>query len=275
MNRIHPSRRVVPLLIALALAGCDAGDSTGLEPEPDGDNGSGELPATGNLRFTIKHVVSDGAGSTTPLAANGTTQYQTAYGNTFSVSRLRYYIARSGLQVESTKVDFEITHLVDTDDPSTLRFYALDVPADHYHDIVFTIGLPESENITGALTGTEHDAMAWPAGLGGGYYYMKLEGTVWDGVNQPHAFLTGTGRVDTGGNPQPHAVGVLLSPHFNVIPGKTVDVELIMDVSEWYRGPNVIDLETHVGGIDSDDAMQAQMAANGADVFVLGVIKTL
>jgi hypothetical protein len=268
MNRRKPLRRALSALMALALAACDMGDPAGPAPDPGGN------PATGNLRFTIKHVVSDALSGSTPLAFGGA-QYQTDFGNTYTVSRLRYYISQCGVKVGNSGVDFDITHLVDTDDPATLRFFALDVPADHYDDIVFTIGLPADENVTGMLTGPEHDDMAWPANLGGGYYYMKLEGDVFDSGGQPQPFLTGTGRVDSGGGPQHHFVAVILTPHFNVIPGKTVDVELIMDVNEWYRTPNTIDLETHVGGIDADDAMQTLLEENGANAFRVGTIKTL
>lgn len=268
MNRSRSLRPALSALMALALAACDVGDPAG----PAGPGGGN--PATGNLRFTIKHVVSEPLSGSRPLAFDGE-QYQTAFGNTYTVSRLRYYISRSGVQVGGSTVDFGITHLVDTDDPTTLGFFALNVPADHYDDIVFTIGLPADENGTGMLTGPEHDDMAWPANLGGGYYYMKLEGSVFDSGGQPQPFLTGTGRVDPGGSPQHHFVAVILTPHFNVIPGRTVDVELVMDVNEWYRTPNTIDLETHVGGIDADDAMQALLQQNGADVFRVGTIRTL
>jgi len=70
-------------------------------------------------------------------------------------------------------------------------------------------------------------------------------------------------------------VNVNLTSHFNVIPGRVVDVELIMDVNRWYGGPNVIDLDAIAGGVESDETVQTGMARNGAYVFTLGAITTL
>jgi hypothetical protein len=255
------SRAVFPAIALLLLGSCGNDEGTGPEPVP-----------AGTIRFRLTHVISDSTGTPSTLELDQV-QYRSEFGNTFSVTALRYYLSNIGLRGPGVDVDFEATRYVDVDSPATLTFEFSDVPADHYDDIVFTLGLDETANAPGALPSPDHDHMAWPASLGGGYHYMQLEGQVLDGQGQPVAFRTYTGRIHpAGGTLQANLVAVMLTPHFNVIENRIKDVEIVVDLAEWYRGPNTIDLSTHGQDITGDTSMQAMLQQNGGDVFSLGVI---
>jgi hypothetical protein len=255
------SRAFLPVLAVLLLGSCG------------GDEGSDPTPTpTGTLRFRLTHVVSDSTGTPAPLQL-GPFQYRNEFGNTFSVDGVRYYLSEIGLRGPGVDVNFDGIRYVDVQSPGSLVFEFPAVPADHYDDIVFTVGLSEAANVSGGLPSPDNDHMAWPASLGGGYHYMQLDGQVLDAQAQPLAFHTNTGRVHpAGGDLQANLVEITLTPHFNVIENRIKDVELLVDIAEWFRGPNAIDLTTHVVDITGDTSMQALLQQNGGDVFSLGVI---
>lgn len=254
-------RTFLSITAVLALASCAENEGAGPAPV-----------ATGIIRFRMTHVISDSAGTPAPLQLDQI-QYQTAFGNTYSVQGLRYYLSDIGLRGPGVDIDFGGARYLDVESPSTLAFEFADVPADHYDDIVFTLGLGEAENVSGALPSPDNDHMAWPENLGGGYHYMQLEGEVLDAQSQPVAFHTYTGRNHpAGGSLQANLVQVTLTPHFNIIEGRIKDVELVVDLSEWFQGPHAIDLITHTQDITGDTSMQALLRQNGDDVFSLGVI---
>jgi hypothetical protein len=248
------------LVAVLAVSGCS----------DDDDNPATPLELRGSVRFHLKHVVGD-----QDLEFNDIL-FTNAFGNQFSVTRLQYYISNIEIHGPDGNVERDHIQYVDANLGKTMEFQLDDIPAAHYDQIAFTFGLDEDKNRNGALPNTPENAnMQWPDNWGGGYHYMKLEGKYIDSKGSEDGYPTHTGRFKAD-HPDSaahhHHFQVTLGLDRTVIENGTMDVEISMDINEWYANPNVIDLAAHSDGIMTNTPMQDLLEENGASVFDLEVM---
>ena len=108
--------------------------------------------------------------------------YTNAAGNNLSITRLQFYL--SNFEVEnSTGVlyNFDDVIYVDAQNSTNTSFTLTDIPFGNYKRINFLIGLDSIHNMENALPHTvENDNMVWPAPMGGGYHFLKMEGNFLD-----------------------------------------------------------------------------------------------
>lgn len=235
--------------LAAALAGF-AACSDDTTPPPVDDKGA--------IRLQIVHEV-NGA----PLDLNEP-KYKNAAGDTFSVQLLEYYISNIQL-VGDVVVDFPGVYYINAAEPTTREIVLAGIPEGHYMTVGFTFGLDAAHNQNGALPSTEANrAMEWPDIWGGGYHYMRLEGRYL--VNgRSEGYLTHTGRyADVSRPAEHHFFPIICTMHKNVLAGQTLDVELAMEILEWYETPNTIPLSEH-GSIMDNFAAQVRIQENGAE----------
>jgi hypothetical protein len=249
-------------LFALALVAC--GDDNGTDPS---------MVTTGEIRLV--HVV-DGV----PLAFDDLS-YENATGDTYSVKRLEYILTDVSLVTSAARLAVTNAHYCDAFEATTTSMPIDDLPPGTYDAVTFTFGLDCEINLGpnqgGELpTTTQWQGMLWPMTWGGGYHYMKLEGDYDDGSGL-NTYRTHVGRRFAQSDPTfgdddapiPHYFTVTLPfDAVTVSEGDTWSFEVIMNVNEWYTGPN--DLAMTSDGIMMNTDVQNLLEENGATVFSVG-----
>ncbi len=193
-------------------------------------------------------------------------RYTNAAGNEYGVTRLEYIVSDialetpKGKRVELAEFHYRNAFL------SATRSVSAQVPGGEYAALHFTFGINGTKNETGALPSVDHfNNMAWPAPMGGGYHYMRMEG-LFRADDGEDAFLTHTGSA--GGEDFSLAVSL---PFSLTVSGDEWAIAVVMDINEWYDAPARYDFSGR-GGIMGNAAAQAILQGNGATVFSLGPI---
>ncbi len=137
---------------------------------------------------------------------------------------------------------------------------AANVPGGQYAALRFTFGVPADRTLPNT---SDFNNMAWPAGMGGGHHYMRLEGLYSDG-DETLAFLSHTGP--SGGEDYTFSVELPLSLS---VDGDAVDIHVVMDLNQWYEDPHPYDFVGR-GMIMGNQDAQSVHQANGASVFRIG-----
>ena len=156
-------RFLVPLLIApLFLVSCQ-----------DEDENTHGAPSSGNVIVDITNIMGN-----VNVDETGNTSYTTNAGETFTVTKLKYYLTSFQL-LKNGEVKYtmpESYFLVDESDQSTTKLTLPKVPAGDYDAVRFLIGVDSLRNVSGAQTGALDPAygMFWTWSTG--YIFYKLEG---------------------------------------------------------------------------------------------------
>jgi hypothetical protein len=250
MNRLAPgfSAQIALGLMAMVapfiFPGCgDSGD--------DGD--------AGTVTVLMDHEVNGH-----PLVLNEA-RYTNAAGNNYSISRLEYIVTDFRLERENgASVELKDHHYVNPEDVSTQEFTGTGIASGSYTALSFTFGIPGKDNVTGSLPNEmKYNNMAWPQPMGGGYHYMKMEGSYSAG-DEEGSFLVHTGP-SRGGD---YSFSAALPLAFE-IDGGDWEIRIVMDVDEWFKNPNVYDFAGR-GMIMGNQDAQTILLANGDSVFSLG-----
>lgn len=221
-----------------------------------GDNTTGPK-GPGTVMILFDDVV-DGQ----PLQMNNRI-YTNAAGNLYQVSTLEYVVSAIHLHDASgAETDLGDIHYRSEADANTRTATYTDVPAGSYATLSFTMGIHGADNVSGAYPALDQIGMAWPAMMGGGYHYMRAEGT-FDTTGPADGYFTHTGP--SGGND--YSVDYDLDDSIDVQSGKTTVIVVQMDLNEWYKTPNLYDFNDYTSGIMGNQAVQALLQQNGVDAF--------
>lgn len=105
------------------------------------------------------------------------TKYTNFNNETFTISKLKYYISNIGLQTLSKKNSIEKNsyHLINEEDAASMSFFLI-IPPDNYETISFLIGVDSVKNVSGAQTDALDplNGMFWTWNTG--YIMFKMEG---------------------------------------------------------------------------------------------------
>lgn len=226
----------------------------------------------GKVKFTFSFQVDE-----EPLQQD-TCKYRNAAGNVYEVTEAQYFISNicltrmDGTQVKITSDNS--AHYVDADIAATLTWLPADeVPAGVYSTISFVFGLaPEYDYY---YPNPPENNMSWPSYLGGGYHYMKINGK-WqlaNGTLSPFNLHLGFGQQhDAAGNitgfiDNTFMVSLPLSG-FVIAENQITDIELGMNINNWFTNPYLFDFNNYGGSIMQNQEAQEVLKANGAaDVF--------
>jgi hypothetical protein len=103
--------------------------------------------------------------------------YTNCWNETYTISKLKYYISNVQLQMVDKKTSKEANsyHLINEEDTTSKSFY-LSVPAGKYSSLSFLIGVDSLKNVSGAQTDALDplNGMFWT--WNNGYIMFKLEG---------------------------------------------------------------------------------------------------
>jgi hypothetical protein len=218
-------------------------------------------PVAYQVRFLFSYKV-----GSYPLKFD-TIRYFNEFGNKYSVITLKYFISKIALhRTDGGILLFNEDNYIDASDTSTLTF----VPSGKatpgmYTSINFNFGLDSLENVTGCFLNPPENKMEWPPDIGGGYHYMKLEGK-FDSAGVIKNYQCHTGQLMG----VPYYIKISLPVTFSVR-DHDVTIQIIMDINEWWKNPNTLDLN-NVTEIMMNPVYQRYIQENGADVFSVGAI---
>lgn len=205
------------------------------------------------------------------------TEYINEAGNVLEFTDLQYFISdiklidRQGKSLLLNTTSF--AHYVDIKDSSSLIWHISDlIPAGNYK-IQFTFGITQCKNISNIFPNQPESNMFWPAQLGGGYHYMKLNGR-WKTTGEvwsPFGFHLGIGKANESDNLS------LIDNSFSITPekeiyieeNKTTQIVISMNIAEWFKNPGTWDFNTFGGSIMQNQTAQQTAKENGMDVFTI------
>jgi len=211
-----------------------------------------------------------------------TLKYVNAAGNPYLVNEIQYNISDITLYNHNGSEilidDWKDIHYVDTDIPTSQSWEVFDkIPEGTYDSIAFTFGIPEAKNISFMYVNPPESFMFWPEFLGGGYHYLKLNGKWLESGQQtqttPFDFHLGRGQIYysypdsiTGFVPNEFNVS-LPGSGFQVISGQTIEIDIVMNIENWFQYPHTYDHDIWGGYIMQNQEAMQLVKENGQNVF--------
>jgi hypothetical protein len=194
-------------------------------------------------------------------------KYKNSSNNIYSVINLRYFLSNIYLHKGNDSILLKNYHYVDIHTPKTLSFLSeKPVLSDTYDYISLIIGLNEAQNINGFFVNPPEVNMVWPNPMGGGFHYMQLEGK-YDSVGTIKNYNFHTGKLMNT-----HRYIYIKLPNSSFKISKLVtEINLNMNINEWFRNPNNYDFNVYGEAIMGNASAQSVIQQNGADVFSLSV----
>tara|TARA_R110001632_G_scaffold47202_6_gene119617 strand:- start:16794 stop:17561 length:768 start_codon:yes stop_codon:yes gene_type:complete len=191
--------------------------------------------------------------------------------DTLSITRLRYLISEITLTHESGVVTtLDDYNLVDVTNNEGLSFTTSTgiLPGD-YTSITFRFGFSEENNTDGIYTDLNTESFNVPEMLGGGYHYMQFDGSYINNsaMESPFSYHMISAIDLIAGTPREDTSFVLNIGAVNV--GGNTNINIDMDVSEWFKTPNTWDLNVYDIDLMSNYDAQLLMSRNGTSVFSL------
>ncbi len=264
-------KKIALLFIATSiLFACKSDDDATPMAEPD--------PITVNFDFTQNW---DGVAITNPDYQ--TTTYTNAGGTDLVLSKLVYLISDVTFTAQDgTVYDAGDYNLIDARTGTNTSFTpGIEIPAGDY-EVSFTFGFDDEDNDkAGGYADLNSSDGSWsvPAPLGGGYHYMRMEGTFTTATAETKTFQYHTIRANKH-TTLPPAPGTLdftqdtsIVVNLGTVTIGTVgtSIEVKMNVAEWFKNPNTWAFDVNNSVMMPKFDLQIDMNENGTDsVFSLG-----
>jgi len=200
-----------------------------------------------------------------------TVQYKNELGQSYTVSRFRYYISNVVLENNKGKECHAGGYfLVDADEKNSGRIVMEDIPPGEYHSIRFTLGVDSLHNCSGAQSGALDPANGMFWAWNTGYIFLKMEGKS-PVSKSPRNIL----EFHIGGYRNPvnciRTISLPFKSNLSVVPGKESLIRVRTDVAELFKAPVSIDFSELSSVTDFHYAVT--IADNYVDMFSLVDIK--
>ncbi len=204
-------------------------------------------------------------------------EYTNENGEQLSISRLRYLMTDIVLTdsdgIETVIADY---NFVDVGESTGA---VLDAPTKFEqgdYTLSMRFGFSDADN-NGVYT--DLNALSWgvPAPLGGGYHYMQMEGVYInsEAVNTNYQFHTIRAAQNPGDDVTLTDTSIAVNLGTITIDGSATTIQVNMNIENWYKNPNLWNLnELYTMLMPNYDA-QILMNENGQDVFTLGTVTTI
>lgn len=231
-------------------------------------------PETGSVEFNFNHEV-DGL-----VLTPDTLMYENDAGNKYMVNEIQYFISDIYLIKSSGSKHYlnnwDDIHYIDTDIKETHALSLNEhIPAGTYEGIGFTFGINDEKNQSLMFVNPPESFMFWPENLGGGYHYLKLNGKWIDQQSNlaPFNFHLGIGQIYYS---YPDSIKEFVHNDFSVhmlmeeviiISDQLLEIDIHMNVNNWFRTPNEYDHDFWGGDIMQNQEAMSTATENGVDVF--------
>ena len=250
---------------------CNSYDDSQTMVEPD--------PVTVDFQFT-----QNWDGARIANADYQTTTFINANNTNLKLSKLVYLISDVTFTAQDgTVYDAGDYNLIDARNATNVDFTpAIEIPEGDYQ-VSFTFGFDDEDNDkAGGYPALNSSDGTWavPDPLGGGYHYMRMEGTFLDEIAQTKTFQYHTIRANKHST-LPPAPGTLISTQDTsfvvnlgtISVGSATTIEVEMNVAEWFKNPNTWDLDINNSVMMPKFDLQIDMNENGSNgVFSLGTV---
>lgn len=259
------------LLLAISLItsigckrkGCTDDHASNYDAKSKTDDGSCEYPEA-EVHFNIEHKV--GADDITLNSV----QYTAEAGNKYSVEHLEYFISDITIHQEGgDDIVIDAAHYIDLEDATTHQISTGKMlEPGTYSGISFTFGLDTSKNVNGAFPNAPESNMFWPAAMGGGYHFMKLEGK-YDSLATGNIknYAVHMGAADMMSMNYDSHFTVTFNNSFTIKGATEVEIHALFDINEWFENPETYDFNNYDDGTMMNMMAQAKLVKNGANVF--------
>ncbi len=196
-------------------------------------------------------------------------------GDNLSIERLRYLVSNITLLNNDTNETTVIDgyHLIDLTVSESLSFMPnIQVPRGNYN-ISFTFGLNNEDN---AENYADLNSVSFnvPDILGGGYHYMQFDGKFINSSSIEQGFNYHAIRAvdNPGANPTFPQDTFFIVDLGDIIVTDDFNVEIKMDIAEWFKSPNLWDLNVLNQMLMPNSMAQILMSQNGRSVLSLGTV---
>ena len=207
----------------------------------------------------------------------GNIQFTNGFGNQLSIERLRYLISDLTLTKPSGEIiPLNNYHLIDLENENTLNLSSnQSVETGTYANVSFIFGFTNTANTDGAYLDLNSASWNVPPMLGGGYHYMQLDGKFMNNIGNEAGYNFHAIRAADNPGPNPSfpqdtffevSLGPLTVPEDN-------EITIVMDIAQWFKQPNLWDLNLYNQMLMPNSTAQILMYENGQNVFQLNSIE--
>ena len=196
--------------------------------------------------------------------------YANALDQEFSIKTIKYFISAVKLyKADQSIIEVLDIHFVDIRIAETLNYvFSEKIPEGDYTGISFVYGLTPEENTTGRFTDPPESLMEWPVPMGGGYHYAKIEGQY---ITEENYFNFHSGMLDGTA----YEIHVDLQNQPFTVTGNGLNLNLKMEIQNWFTNPTNWDFTYWGGGIMGNHDAQKTVQENGVNVFSFVVVEAL
>ena len=194
-------------------------------------------------------------------------------GQNLSIERLRYLISDVTLiNQNGDTISSNDYQLIDVGNSETFTFTISEkVPVGIYSNVKFRFGFNAADNIDGAYADLNSANFNVPGMLGGGYHFMQFDGKYIDSINVKSNFnyhMIAAIDIRNQNNIKK------TDTSFEVNLGKVVvesnaPIQVKADISQWFKSPNLWNLNKLNTVLMPNFDAQLKMNANGKNVFSL------
>ena len=202
-----------------------------------------------------------------------TIKFTNENGEMLSIERLRYLISNVVLTNTNNEIyklsSYQLVNLGEGE----VTIESNEVPAGDYK-LSFFFGFTDTENVDGSYPDLNAASFNVPGMLGGGYHFMQFDGKYIGQNLAPAGFNYHVIRAVNKEDPnnlvfQDTSIKVSL----RVVPIRaTTEIEIKMNIAEWFKNPNTWDLNTLNTVLMPNFDAQILMHQNGKSVFSLGAV---
>lgn len=200
-------------------------------------------------------------------------QFTNENGETLSIERLRYVISDITFTTTNNEVlALDNYNLVDVTNDTGLS-YSLNsqIPTGNYANVAFTFGFDNEDNAQNYLD-LNSASFNVPDMLGGGYHYMQFDGKYLDAESNEQGFNYHAIRAADNPGPNPtFPQDTFFTVNLGAVTvTNNTEIEVKANLAEWFKNPNLWDLNVLNQMLMPNSDAQILMYENGQSVFTLG-----
>ncbi len=254
-------RKIITLFcLAICLFACETDDS----------NPANAQQVSPTFRFTHNW---DGTPVTSADFNNF--NFTNANGETLSIERLRYVISDITFRTNSGEVlTTNVHNLVDLTNTNSLSYtLPSTIPTANFSNVSFTFGLDNEDNSQNYVD-LNSASFNVPDNLGGGYHYMQFDGKFINTNMDEQGFNYHAIRAVDNPGPNPtFPQDTFFTVNLGAIAiTNSTEIEIQMNIAEWFKNPNLWDLNVYNQMLMPNSTAQILMFENGQSVFSLGEV---
>lgn len=195
-------------------------------------------------------------------------KFTNQHGETISISNLRYLL--SNITVGSKTKNYQLINIGENSGLQ-LNFQQIEQGV---NILKFRFGFADADNKDGEYQDLNSVSFNVPGMLGGGYHFMQFDGKYKDVNNQDANFNYHTIRAVNRTDP---ANLIFKDTSFEIDLGtveitKNATIEIKMNIAEWFKNPNIWNLNELNTVLMPNFEAQKLMSGNGKSVFSLGTV---